>query len=496
MASERPPLPEVVERLIDPEVHNLRVVADSTAAGGSVRVTVQARNRVGATATDGAGTVDLILMGATGHSKVGEVELGEGVGHTMIDAPAPGIYRVEALLGDSLLAVSDPLQIESDPAGPSLLWGDVHAHIRERRAQALISDADMLMGPPTVKDALAWARDTCALHFASITDHDGRLTGAEWTETVEAHRRLNEDDRFVTFPGYEWGNSRGLSGNYGHRHVIFRRNRARGVKPLPLVRSLSHGTDTAPGLYRALRDAVPVEDVLVVPHHTARGGGNTWMDWDHFDPELERCCEVFSIWGSSEKPGEPYPIDYLASGGYFKTGEARGHHLQDGLARGHRFGFTGGSESHDGRPGRPLVHGPHVIAETDFLAPPGMTGVWANSLTRDGVFDALRARRCYATTGARIIVRFSLGDIPMGGEVAASDLSDTVELNAEIIGTAPIRSCELVKSNREIDCACSEDETLRMALTDPSGAEPGDFYYLRITQSDGEMAWASPIFIK
>jgi hypothetical protein len=174
------------------------------------------------------------------------------------------------------------------------------------------------------------------------------------------------------------------------------------------------------------------------------------MNWDYTDPELERCCEIFSIWGSSEKMGEPWPIKYIATGGYFGTGEADGHHLQDGLARGHRFGFTGGSEAHDGRPGRPLVHGSHVIAETDLLAQPGITGVWAESLTRDGIFDALRARRCYATTGARIIVRFSFRDTPMGGEVDAADLPRAPEFSAEVIGTDAIESCELVKNNEPI----------------------------------------------
>lgn len=496
MAQERQPLPEVVERLIDPEVASLRVATDSTAgAGEPVRVTVQACNAVGAVAEQGAGKVPLVLMGPNGHSKVGEVTVEDGLGHTQIEIGSEGIYRVEALLNDELRAVSDPLEISGDAPAQCLYWGDIHSHIRERRAQALVSDADLLMGPPTVEAALSWARDVAAIHFATVSDHDLKLTDAEWAETIEVHRRLNEDGRFVTFPGYEWGDSAGLAGNYGHRHIIFRRNRVRGVDPVPLFRCHEPATNNAPGLFAALKSAVPIEDVLSVPHHTARGGGNTWMNWDYCDPELERCCEVFSIWGSSEKMGEPYPIEYLPSGGYFKTGEARGHHLQDGLARGYRFGFTGGSESHDGRPARPLVHGPYVIAETEFLAPPGITGVWAGSFTRDGIFDALRARRCYGTTGARIIVRFSLGDTPMGGEVAADDLSGPVELSARVIGSAPIASCELVKNNREIDSASSDGTELSVQLRDSQAAGPGDYYYLRITQADGEMAWASPIFI-
>ena len=103
----------------------------------------------------------------------------------------------------------------------------------------------MLMGPPTVRDALTWARDVAAIHFATVSDHDLKLTDAEWAETIEVHRRLNEDGRFVTFPGYEWGNSRGLAGNYGHRHVLYRRNRVRGVEPVPIIRCYEEGTSKA-----------------------------------------------------------------------------------------------------------------------------------------------------------------------------------------------------------------------------------------------------------
>ncbi|MEA3399745.1 MAG: DUF3604 domain-containing protein [Armatimonadota bacterium] len=496
MTQERPQLPEVIERLIDPQVASLRVVTDSSAAAGSrVAVTVQARNATGATATAGEGSVPLVLRGPGGHAKAGEVELSGGLGHAEIELPEPGVYRVEALMSEELWAVSDPVEVADREPQRRLYWGDIHSHIRERRAQATISDADELMGPATVDAALAWARDVAGVHFASVTDHDLKLTELEWEETIAACDEVTEDGRFVAFPGYEWGDSRGMAMNYGHRQVVYRSGEIAGGEQVPLLRCCEQPTHTAPGLYAGLREAVSLEDVLVVPHHTARGGGNTWMNWDYFDPELERCCEIYSIWGSSEMMGEPYPIRYIATGGYFGTAEARGHHLQDGLARGCRFGFTGGSESHDGRPARPLIHGRELIAESDQLWPPGITGVWAERLSRDAVFDALRARRCYGTTGARIIVRFSLGDAAMGEEVAAEQLSAPVELTAEAIGTAAIRRCELVRSNQVIDAASSGNEHLTAQFMDGSRPHPGDFYYLRITQADGEMAWASPIFI-
>jgi hypothetical protein len=491
MPDGRSDLPEVVIRAIDASVARLKVVADSTVRQGeSAQVIVEAQNQWGFTATGPVGPVALTLVGDTERSDVGQIDVDAGTGRAEVKLPGAGVFHIEAATQEGLKAVSDPVEVSQDADGPRLLWGDIHAHIRERRAQALISEPDRLMGPATVEEAYLYARDVAGLHFCSITDHDLKLTDREWEETIKAANDFNEDGRFVAFPGYEWGESSGFAMNFGHRNVIYRTG-----GDVPIFRCVEERTHSSHGLCTALREAVPAEDVLVIPHHTARGGGQTWQNWDYYDPELERLCEVYSIWGSSEKPGEPYPINYLASGGYFGTGEAAGHHLQDGLARGYRFGFIAGSESHDGRPARSILHGRELIEESEILWPPGIAAVWADELSRDGIFRALRARRCYGTTGARMIVRFLLGEEPMGSEVAWPEANQARELRAEVIGTAAISSCVIVKNNREVHEAASETAQLQTHYSDREPARPGDFYYLRVTQADGQMAWASPIFL-
>ena len=66
--------------------------------------------------------------------------------------------------------------------------------------------------------------------------------------------------------------------------------------------------------------------------------------------------EVYSHWGSSEHEGEPYALkarnertQWDEPHAEYPPYEATGHFLQDGLRQGFRFGFVGGSESHDGR---------------------------------------------------------------------------------------------------------------------------------------------------
>ena len=46
-----------------------------------------------------------------------------------------------------------------------------------------------------------------------------------------------------------------------------------------------------------------------------------------------------------------------------------------------------------------------------------LTGVWAEALTREALFEALWARRCFATNGARVMLDVRVNGMPMGSEV-------------------------------------------------------------------------------
>ena len=50
--------------------------------------------------------------------------------------------------------------------------------------------------------------------------------------------------------------------------------------------------------------------------------------------------------------------------------------------------------------------------------------IWSLELTRQSLFDAAKVRRCYGTTGARIVVRFSIDWKPMGSKIAARRLDE------------------------------------------------------------------------
>jgi hypothetical protein len=67
-------------------------------------------------------------------------------------------------------------------------------------------------------------------------------------------------------------------------------------------------------------------------------------------------------------------------------------------------------------------------------------GVYAEALTREALWEAFWARRCYGTSGERIILRVSADGHPMGSEF---DASQPPLFDVEVLGTAPLETVEL-----------------------------------------------------
>ena len=165
------------------------------------------------------------------------------------------------------------------------------------------------------------------------------------------------------------------------------------------------------------------------------------------------------------------------------AGEGGGS-LRTGLARGFRVGFTGGTDNHCGWPTR----GPRCWA--------ALTGVYAAAFTRADIMDALYARRCYATTGARIAVDFRLGDHPMGSEVPLGFAAERC-VSLKIHGTAPLDRVEVVSQDAVIAHLPVDGPDLVADWRDDRRSRPPHdcYYYLRVRQTDGHCAWTSPIWV-
>jgi len=356
---------------------------------------------------------------------------------------------------------SNPVFVTEDAPEQRIFWGDMHVHTG-------ISDG---IGPP--EEVYQMARDVYGLDFAALCDHE--TGGEEWERTKQAARAYYSPGRFVTIPAWEW-----TSHAHGHRNVYFLSE----DKSIP---SVGHGEGfTLNDLYESVKNCGG--PAMVIPHHPI-----WFMDFATHDPELERVVEVYSIWGSSEF--QDNELQFLAKEQPNQT--LRYDTVRGALARGHRFGFVSSSDCHITRGGQPFPEdkrkGP-VTPETDehFITfGSGLAAARAPELTRPAIWEAIYSRNSYATTGSRIYMDFNVDGIRMGGETRNSG---ELIISLRAAGTAKIVRAEVIKDGEVFHQEEPNEETTTLSVEDR--AERGSYYYAKLVQEDGNMAWASPVWIK
>jgi hypothetical protein len=365
----------------------------------------------------------------------------------------PGVIRVHAESENGLVGDSNPMLVASD--GQNILWGDLHGHTS-------LSD-----GTGTVEDYFTYAREVSALDVVAITDHDhwGVLQLDQhpefWEETKTQTRRFHQPGRFVTLLGYEWTNW-----IHGHRHVLYFEDEGE------IYSSVSPDYDTPPQLWDALRG----KRALTFAHHSA--GGVIRTNWAFPpDPVLEPLTEITSVHGSSEALDSPALIYDPVPGNF----------VRDVLDRGYRFGFVGSSDSHDGHPGLA-----HLVTDSG-----GLAAILTDTLTRESVLEALRARRVYATNGPRILLRTALDSHPMGALIPKPGAgSYGGELFVQVIAEAPLERVDLIRSGKLVD-SIPIDGLLEITLSrEIEDLVSGEYLYVRAVQEDSGAAWSSPIYVE
>jgi hypothetical protein len=325
-----------------------------------------------------------------------------------------GLLRIRILDGAEAVAEAGPLWIRAGSV--SGYWGDLHGQSGES------------IGINTAREYFDFARNRSFLDVTSHQANDFQVNNAFWKHLNELTGSDHEDGRFVVFPGYEWSGNTAVGGD---RNVFFRTEgrqiRRSSHALLPDRSDLHTDAPTAAALFEALQH----EDCVIYAHV---GGRYADIKQAH-DGRLETAMEIHSAWGTFE---------WL---------------LTDGFPLGHRAGVVCNSDGHKGRPGASYP------GAAKFGAYGGLTCFYAEELTRDGIFECLRRRHHYGTTGARIHLdvraRFANGgqlyprdpnvfpgtaprevsECMMGDIVQTRD--EAVELHLEVAAAAPIECVDV-----------------------------------------------------
>jgi hypothetical protein len=353
---------------------------------------------------------------------------------------------------------SSRIEVQEHNAPLNLYFGDLHGH-------SLGSD-----GLKAPEDYFAYGREMAGLDICILTDHAECIYPANkynWEYLVKTAEDSHHPNEFITFPAFEW-----THGGWGHRCVYF--HDAKTALQTGYFSSADEKSDSPDKLYELVRAAKPI----LIPHHTM-----AVYRWEVHDPELEPLVEIYSMWGSSEYPDNPLWHLHLPEGSP----------VSQALQMGYQLGFVGGGDSHHGQPAQGITQSKFI--QLDHVN--GLTGLWAKDLTRKSVWEALKARRSFATTGARIFVDFRINQQLMGSSITSRG-SDECEW--KVRGTDKITSVEIVSAGNETvynQTDINSDEITGNFTIMPTEENQGTtkFYYLRVKQADNNWVWTSPVWI-
>jgi hypothetical protein len=367
----------------------------------------------------------------------------------------------------------EPPELDDEP-GPRL-HADIGGcryrnYIGNLHVQTILSDGHV--GTPD--QFYTFGRERHRWDFAAVTDHcdSNKLLPCEYALIQLAGRTFNDPPHFLAIPGWEWTQGDYGKTQYGHKCILFPTANGPVCSPLD-------GLGRTP---KELAECLRGTGGLMSAHHIARefsGGTN----WDFVDAEVEPNLEICSNWGRFEYFGNPVGIVEVKH-----VAEKPGCSAQDALARGHRLGFIGGSDSHD------FCHTPCM----------GITGAWLGELTREELFASLRNRMVYATTGEKVAILFRVGEAFTGSVVGAKE--GVREIRADLAAAERIAKIELVRNGEVIDSEGFSSENVSYTFAegaDWSSVEPiaspsGEklvYYYIRVSLAGGGMAWSSPVWL-
>lgn len=374
------------------------------------------------------------------------------------DEPAPAAKRKDSHQNEAAdVARMRARRIRTGSGELRLLRGDFHRHTEYTAHR----DGDGLL-----EDSWRYALDAAALDWLGNGDHDyGYGHEYYWWQIQKVTDLFHNPPHFVAAMTYE----RSVRFPSGHRNVMFP---VRGIRALPrfgtqkelLYGSAEKGSPDIKLLYDYLRKF----GGICASHTSATNMGTDWRD---NDPEVEPVVEIFQgcrqFFQNYEHRGAPRAAPSQKKAGQFDAG-----YVWNALEKGYRIGFQSSSD--------------HFATHISYAV------VLAKEASRKAIIDAFKKRHCYAAND-NILLLVRSGDHLMGDEF---ETSSPPALQISVHGGTRIAKVRVIRNNKYVFTVEPDKQKTEIQYTD-SDAKPGQsyYYYVRVEQADGNLAWSSPMWI-
>lgn len=379
-----------------------------------------------------------------------------------------------------------------------LLWGDLHRHTDISNCRTGFDGC--------IVEHYRYAYDLAGLDFLGTSDHTdiGKIYSPyEWWHTQRQVDAFHAPGRFASLYAYE----REQTFPWGHRNIVFAKrggpivyiNRAY-YRESPWQAALPVAPGIQPIQPTELWDILKRynQPVAIISHTGATGMGTDWTKYESgIDNTYENTVEIFQgARVSYEGLGVPQPTVGLRQSENYTPHKLAGdeHPKPPGVITDFDAGFKAKPGYNQGVYQKALEvgHKLSVFASSDHIAThTSFGGVYVEDFTREGIIAGFKARRTCAATD-KIFVELSSGNHLMGEVI---ETSGKPQLTFHLAGTAPIKRITIIRNEQDHHLIDLNAKTVSQTWTDEAPLAGENRYYLRIEQSDGNMAWSSPLWI-
>ena len=309
-------------------------------------------------------------------------------------------------------------------------------------------------------DAYRYALDASSLDFMAVTDHQAGFDQEySWWRT-QKFADLFQGARFRPLFGYE----RSLLYPNGHRNVIYAR---RGVRTLPPSLEEFAGIEGAGKLFHSLKET----GGITMPHTSATNMGTDWRD--HRE-DVQPLVEIYQgARNSYEYQGAPKAAEASDPRPSVSDVYPLGF-VWRAWKLGYKIGVQCSSD--------------HTSTHISYAM------LLAEEPTREGMMAAIRKRHSYGATDNILLDYRMTGD---GSEHLMGDAFAATErprLKVKVAGTGPLKQVDVIRDQSFVLTRRGEGPDLEFEFADNEAAGE-HYYYVRVQQEDGQMAWGSPIWV-
>ncbi len=308
----------------------------------------------------------------------------------------------------------------------------MHCYFGNLHSHTSYSDG---MGTP--RRAFIYARDTAKIDFLAVTDHLEALDTSEWDSIKFMADEVTQDSVFIGIAGYEW-----TSDTLGHCNVF----------NTPDMVSTSNLNNWSAFVQSVLNESPAI---VQFNHPGYPFTSNKWNSFTNMGTSADSAFALIEI------------IIYLEEYFYMEALDSNWHVSPSNNQDNHNADWGTKNE--------------------------GRTGIWATGLTRQNLFDAIKAGRTFSTMDKNSSVWLDINGTPMGSEISyASNMPLHIMLNDA--DSEQWNNIQLIGANGHIFMNLTNHAAFldTIVYITPSASK---WLYLKAKQYDDQYIFSAPFYI-